>query len=236
MRTESISNFGDFAEAFGHRFLEDERVYRGLPSEDYSLVPSLGRLDQFDEDLLDDYETRTLEEFKRRGMPYVHEAPANEWEWLFLAQHHGLPTRLLDWTSNPLVALYFATESLPDTDGAIYAGDFKCIYLGGKKIVGDAGRMTLDPRETSPFDVRGIHLIRPPHRHQRYINQAGLFTIQDNPAQPIPDTQIFVKYLITGACKRRFQEILNAFGINTLFLFPTLDNLVRDVRGHWDDV
>jgi hypothetical protein len=235
MRTVTITTFDDFTEVFGHPFLADECVYRGVPNADYQLMPSLGRLQHYDEDLLDDYETRTLEDFKRRALPYVNRVPTNEWEWLFLAQHHGLPTRLLDWSSNPLVALYFATESLQDIDGAIYAGDFPCIYLGGKQVTGDAGRSTVDPARTNPFDIRGVHVIRPQHSNQRYVNQCSLFTIQDNPTQPISYTQV-VKYLIAGSSKERFQQILSAFGINRLFLFPTLDNLVSEIRSHWDHV
>ncbi len=235
MRTATITTFDNFTEEFGQSFLADTCVYRGVPNGDYQLIPSLGRLQHYDEDLLDDYETRTLEDFKRRALAYVDKVPTNEWEWLFLAQHHGLPTRLLDWSSNPLVALYFATESLPDIDGAIYSGDFPCIYLGGKQVTGDASRITVDPALTNPFDIQGVHVVRPPHSHQRYVNQSSLFTIQDNPMQPVSDSRV-VKYIIPASSKARFQQILIAFGINRLYLFPTLENLVLEIRSHWDDV
>ena len=236
MRTEQISTFEEFVEAFGHPCISDERVYRGVPDEKYSLIPSLGRLDQYDEDLIDDYETRTLEEFKRRAIPYIETVPANEWEWLFLAQHHGLPTRLLDWTSNPLVALYFATETYADVDSAIYCGSFRRIYLGGKAVTGDAGRIVSNPHTDSPYDVTGVSVVSPPHRHPRYINQSGLFTIQRNPRRSLDESEVSVKYVISGASKSRFQQILAAFGITRLFLFPSVDNLVHDIRSNWDDV
>lgn len=236
MRTEHISSFQDFVEAFGHPYIADERVYRGVPDARYRLAPSLGRLEQYDEYLIDDYETRTIEEFKRRAIPYIETAPANEWEWLFLAQHHGLPTRLLDWTSNPLVALFFATESCADADSAIYCGGFRRIYLGGKPVTGDAGRTVIDPHADSPYDVAGASVVSPPHRHPRYINQSGLFTIQEHPCRELDESEVSVKYVISGASKIRFRQILAAFGITRLFLFPSVDNLVRDIRSNWDDV
>jgi hypothetical protein len=236
MRTKSLATFDAFVEAFGHRYLQDERVYRGVSNVDYELVPSIGRLHQYDEDLIDDYETRTLDEFKRRAVSYITEFPTNDWEWLFLAQHHGLPTRLLDWTSNALVALYFATASHTDTDSAIYCGDFKRMYLGGKEVCGDARRVTVNPDKMSPFNISGVYCISPAHKHQRYVNQSGLFTLHDNPCKAIPESQLQMKYIIPASCKRRFQQILAAFGVTRLFLFPTVDNLVRDIRDNWDDV
>jgi hypothetical protein len=74
-------------------------VFRGVSRESWALHPKVGRLD-FDLRT----ETRVFDHFRREAVSYVENFPTSEWEILALAQHHGLPTRLMDWTENPLVA------------------------------------------------------------------------------------------------------------------------------------
>jgi type I restriction enzyme M protein len=67
------------------------------------------------------YESGLFETFRREACGLLQYVPSDDWEWLSLAQHHGLPTRLLDWTTNLLASLYFAVRANPETDGRIFA-------------------------------------------------------------------------------------------------------------------
>ena len=232
MRVEHINSFEDFVEQLAQPFAEDERTYRGVSRETYQLIPALGRMAQYDDDQLRGYEWSSVDEFRRRAKPLVPDAPTDDWEWLFLAQHHGLPTRLLDWTSNPLVALFFAVSKDDKVDGAIYCGWFRRLYHTGNNLMVGA---TQDERPSliSPYKVKGVYAVYPVHRHQRYVNQSGFFTIQQYPTRPIED-DVQIKFIVPRHLKARFRSILEAFGINWFFLFPSLDELVEDIRSRWD--
>jgi hypothetical protein len=84
-------------------------LYRGEDAESYALKPKMGRLSEGVPAGQPNAEQAMLREFKRRAAPHVDRAPNNDWEWLSIAQHFGLATRLLDWSENPLVAVWFAT-------------------------------------------------------------------------------------------------------------------------------
>ena len=92
-----------------------------MKSVDFELIPKIGRRRKGGQQLSTSSEKYVLKLFKQRTIPHLIRGPADEWEWLSLAQHHGLPTRLLDWTRNPLVALYFAVVESHEGDGAVYA-------------------------------------------------------------------------------------------------------------------
>jgi hypothetical protein len=102
--------------------------FRGQADADWELKPSLGRLIEhgglYDPTIepTDLFQTESvlLQRFKRDGYPFVQRM-LTDWEAITLGQHHQLPTRLLDWTSNPLVALFFAVETHWDRDGAVFA-------------------------------------------------------------------------------------------------------------------
>jgi hypothetical protein len=86
--------------------------FRGMPDEDFSLLPSLYRNDQ------EDNEDSYRHDFQQKGYPFLSDTaygvPISDWEWYFLMQHYGLPTRLLDWTEGSLIALFFALTYEPN--------------------------------------------------------------------------------------------------------------------------
>lgn len=74
----------------------------------YPLLPSISRNNAPDSVLI--HERQLIEQFKKAAEPCLHLMPKTEWDWLVVAQHHGLPTRLLDWSYDPYIALWFALE------------------------------------------------------------------------------------------------------------------------------
>jgi hypothetical protein len=115
-----IRSYRAFLAVIHEKFSSEEWVFRGQEDSDWNLVPSLERamegklardgvLWQTDEEFL------LLTEFKRRAYHYVSDPPEedDELEWLALMQHHGAPTRLLDWTKSPYVGLFFAVVKAP---------------------------------------------------------------------------------------------------------------------------
>src|ERR687883_1592438 len=130
MKAETISSWRHFDDAIASASSEGPRgrrahsslVFRGLARSSYSNLHSLARLG-------DDYpelERHLIRNFRK----YAHrERPGPTlWDWLSLAQHHGLPTRLLDWTFSPFVAAHFATATAPDADGVVWAVDCRAAH------------------------------------------------------------------------------------------------------------
>jgi hypothetical protein len=212
MKEERASTFEEYhtlATARGPRW-----AYRGVARASYELVPSLGRPRGAGLNVLAT-ERDSLWLFKTHALPYLGAKPETDWEWIALAQHHGLPTRLLDWTRSPLVALYFATEKHPEDDGAVYF--FK---YNGFIVLEDF---------PDPLKVRDVGLILPPHVTPRIAAQSGLFSVHPEPGKAF-DSDNVTKVIIPSKCKADLQYLLSQYCIHRNVLFPDLDGLCGYIR------
>lgn len=183
-------------------------VYRGQADARWKLIPKAGRIR-----LTVDNERTHFFTWKRRAVEYTSANPRTNWDWIAIAQHHGLATRLLDWSTNPLVAAYFATLGVPECDGALYA--LNC-------------RSEVPYDEVEPLDYEGIALYRPFAVAARISRQSAIFTVH-GPAESILDDSTrrcrVEKIIIPDHCRDALRDELSYYGFNSLNIFPDLDGL-----------
>ena len=194
-------------------------IYRGVSSVDYKLISTLGRVELKQGDTFESVEKRTLRVFKERAIPFITTTPANDWEWLALAQHHGLPTRLLDWTRNPLVALYFSVRNASTEHSVIH-------------ILSKKNQTLVDVEKwKSPLKMGGNPLrYIPSHVTERIIVQNGLFTFHPGtPNKPFDDDDMD-KVIIPSDARKRLKQELYRYGIHEASMFPGLDGLASHVK------
>ena len=218
MEEYQINSFGDLHNIIDG-YKDKTMIYRGVKSADYNLLPKIGRLSPASPSIdKNDNEKEILRIFKERALPYLTSVPQTDWDWLALGQHHSLPTRLLDWTSNPLVACYFALEEPSDTPSLIYAYEIKWFIS-----VQD---------NPDPFQYKRVGKFIPRHITARITAQSGIFTIHPNPYEPFTSDNID-RIIIPNEIRHNLKKTLNTYGINRVSLFPGLDGLARHIQ--WEN-
>lgn len=196
--------------------LPEMDFFRGQSSSEYKLIPSIGRrFKEGQEDVLKQYEKEVFEDFKRKYSMFTDARPKNDKEFLFLAQHYGLPTRLLDWTYNPLIALYFACCSNFDKDGIVYQS-----YQFSRKVFNED--------KDDIFSFPAITLLVPNMTDVRYKNQNGIFVLYPEPWKEKFEF-IYAKYIIHVQYKQNILSKLEKIGITRSFIMPSLDSLCKDI-------
>lgn len=242
MEIIDIKSFEEFiSKCTGQEFGCGHVAYRGVPdAEKHKLIPSVGRVDRFKNDeetelSLKDHEKEILRTFRLRSRSFVSPMPKGKWEWLALAQHHGLPTRLLDWTVSPLIALYFATEPIINPcDGTINP---HVARSAGVYALHDCSYIDLK-MYPNPFRYKEAGIFLPPHVTPRITGQGGLFTIQRNPSEELQHSfeagnsaDRWVKlYRFDRFLVQEIQRTLHLLGIRRSLLFPDLDGIAREIK------
>lgn len=261
LREERVKSFQQFVEV-----IESCRSksggplwYRGCGKKVYELIPKLYRHKKSSslEDYLD-LEDQLVERFCQRSIPFVKQSPEDEWGWLFVMQHYGIPTRLLDWTENPFMALFFAVTSAPyskgksgrsifDTDATVWILDPIIWNKHAVDLKSFSGKI-LTPNDSNlsaykPGSDRNIMNEYPiaiygAHNSPRIVAQRGTFVVFGKKTQSIE--RIYGEYDFPEGCLTKIIlnrgslpslcETLRNHGITDSVVFPDLDGLAKEMN------
>ena len=217
-----ITSLGQYVSYLEKHCRLDGLVFRGQ-REDKPLAPRLSRLRPRDMARAK-LEQVMVGEVVRMAPPYLDIVPESTVEWLAVAQHYGMATRLLDWTFNPLAALWFAVARKPGVgDGVLWILQSEDLEdLGG---------------DEDPLSITQVKLVRPRHIVGRIASQLGMFTIHPfvgddvAPVDVIPEHSKSLKKLTVA--RDSFSEIrwvLDRCGVNAASIYPGLDGLCSHLQ------
>jgi hypothetical protein len=227
--------------------------YRGQPNSDYPLLPSVGRKHKYIgiERLLElQQETDLLHRFRRRIGAKIGKM-IMPGEAIFLARHHKLPTRLLDWTANALYGLYFSCCEDIDYSGSLWSIEpfDDAVYIDVFDFAKIEKEEDLFNYRVGENDVIGhkttdaVKIIHPFYGSERIISQDGAFTLHSNPRYPLEDyaknkfqfrtNDLDISRLyhwnIPRDCKLPLIKQLSGLGITYRTLFPDLDGISKSL-------
>ena len=226
-------------------------VYRGMRSFGYTLSTSLQRLGGNYHEL----EHHLLRNFRKYARDTTTPPSATVWDWLALAQHHGLPTRLLDWTYSPYVALHFATDDLHayHQDGIIWALNYvKAAEQLPPALQGVLAREgsnvftseLLSPAAPSLFALQELQeepfvlFLEPPSLDARIVHQYALFSLMSTPQGLLHNwlaahPELFFRIRIPARLKWEVRDKLDQANITERVLMPGLGGLSRWLHRHY---
>lgn len=239
--------------------------YRGQPNYDDDCVPVVERR------LFKDYlkgkssliRERTLNtEFRQRAIPYL-QSIQDVVEVYFLARHFGLPTRLLDWTTNPAVALFFAIANETDKDGAVFAMNARYCWPDfdyARRPPSESGPRVVPAEEwihrdevasqDDPIIVKWIEYlfgaeaapkndpipvipVVPVLNNHRVLRQGSRFTLHPPDAMPLKG-EFLKKCRVSAAAKKDLQVVLRRLGVHLESIYGDLDHLAQEMCAAWN--
>lgn len=262
IQTYYINNFEELFDLIAEQpFNNDKKryrssfLYRGLVNDTYSLVTSLNRNCGYKQKELENSILRNFAKYAETTDPEIKESI---WRQMILGQHHGLPTRLLDWSYSPLVALHFACSSenpydLDKNNCCIWKIDSEelnallpekyCEKLKNENayvFTVDMLKEICPDLETYDTDMatNAMILLEPPSIDQRIINQYSYFSVVpidiDNAEEFLEaKTNNSAKYIINKDLKWRIRDFLDQMNLNERTIYPGLDGLSSWLKRHY---
>ena len=235
--------------------LRSAYFYRGLPNVDFNLLTSLQRNCGEQKQVL---EPMLLKNFTKYAIMEEPTLAESVWQQMIIGQHHGLPTRLLDWTHSPLIALHFAlTEGnladLDKHDCVVWRMDMRDMNENLPQKYRDA----LNAEKTFVFSVEHLNSvvsdlaqydadmgdcamvnIEPPSVDQRIINQYSFFSVVPNGIDCVDDflreyTTKTVRFIIKKELRWEARDLLDQYNVNERMVYPGLDGLTKWLARHY---
>ncbi len=219
-KIEKVQDLVDLIDKIGQKSF----LYRGQSKHEYGLTPSLGRYSDkakkrgFD---LDSKCEHALSIFQSELPEYYGKQLNSEMELLALAQHHGLPTKLIDWSLSPLIALYFAVEKSSKQDAALFVLDTNKAKLNWRH---DRNYQQQEAEELDSF------IYMPRHVTTRLKSQQGVFTYHKDYSKDQGDLEFITKYIIPGKYVNSIRFQLLCLGITEKVVYSDLDGFCRDLK------
>ena len=225
---------------------QDAWAFRGELSAQWPLLTSLGRRLQTycaDAALWPLREGRALRVFRRKAHIYLADRSVldDDLRCLALMQHHGAPTRLIDFTKSPYVAAFFALEDAT-TDAAVYALNTPALWSATPRFDRAVTRDHIDPRLAGNYEryflgnrLPVVWFGEPSVMDRRLVAQSGLFVVPgqlDQALDHILDgydapAPLLVKYVLPLAMRAQAMHALYRMNVTNASLFPDLEGLAR---------
>ena len=230
-------------------------IYRGMSNADYRMMPSLKRVCKEKSQYL---EPVILSNFTKYAVLQDPAIENNVWKQMILGQHHGLPTRLLDWSFSPLVAMHFALselnlENMDKNDCVVWRVDIDELH----SMLPEKYQKVMQKENTTIFSLKMLEkactstedydkdmedkamlIVEPPSIDQRIMTQFSFFSIIPSGMHDIESflkqyTDNTVRYIIKKEIRWQARDLLDQLNISERMVYPGLDGLSKWLERHY---
>lgn len=256
LETHTCTNFAEFMEVIEtFQDAHESSWYRGVGNSSYGLSPSIFRHPKKKTiEKIQKVEIELASVFEQRSPPFVAQSFDSEWEKMFFMQHYGIPTRLLDWTESPFIALYFALSSCerssqgkPKHDASFWMLDPAAWNKGALKdisyndgilnpnreqVKSYSPNVDLAERKNLPVMIYGTH------NSPRIVAQRGMFALFGKSVEPMEksyksgefDPGVLQQVIIPKADRDRIASSLFRKGVSDSTIYPDIHGLSMELK------